>query len=194
MVLRASPDKLVIHSIFTEAGVATDRSRIAEKRYEDYKKSQEARMYNHPGPDARLVLVKKLQSLRATSNEENERLARITADLESLPSRNLFDVVGYNERNHLTEEAEAEEKRKAGIDNVVEKWNETHGLVDQTIITIQARLDELAREKQIREVHRDLPPPVDHDKMAVDEAKTAHQANLQRVAVVEVGTHSARRP
>lgn len=174
------------HSIFTEAAVAEDRSRRAEKRYEDYKKSQEARMYNHPGHDARLVLVGKLQALRTASNEESERLARIMVDLESLPSHNLFDVVAYNEHNHLTKEVEAEEKRKAAVEEVVKRWNEKHELVDRNLIAIQARIDELAKEKLAREVHRDLPPPEDKNKMAVEEAETAHRANMERVALVEV--------
>ena len=186
ITLCVSSNRLLVHSIFTEAGVAESRCRKAEKKYEDYKKSQEARMYNHPGHDARLVLVGKLQALRAASNEENERLARIVADLESLPSRNLRDVVAYNEHNHLTKEAEAEEKRKADVEEVVKRWNEKHELVDRNLLVIQTRLDELAKERRTREAHRDLPPPEDQDKMAVEEAETAHRANMERVAVVEV--------
>ena len=184
--MRVSPNGLLAHSIFTEAAVAADRSRRAEKRYEDYKRSQEARMYNHPGHDARLVLVGKLQALRTASNEEGERLARIVVDLESLPSRNLSDVVAYNEHNHLTKEAEGEEKRKAAVEEMVKRWNEKHELVDRNLLVIQARIDELAKERQTRETHRDLPPPEDRNKMAVEEVETAHRANMERFAFVEV--------
>ena len=130
--LALSPTKLFAYSIFIEAAVAVDRSQ-KEKRYEDYKKSQEARMYNHPGHDARLVLVQKLQALRTSSHTESEHLAQIVTDLGSLPSHNLFDVIAYNEHNHLTE---AEEKRKAAIDEVVRKWDEKHDLVDQNLLKI----------------------------------------------------------
>ena len=186
--LLISPTKSSAHSIFTEAAVAVDRSQKEEKRYEDYKKSQEARMYNHPGHDARLVLVQKLQALRTSSHRESERLARIVTDLESLPSHNLFDVVAYNEHNHLTAEGEAEEKRKASMDEVVKRWNEKHDLVDRNLLVLQSRLDELAQEKQAREAVRVLPDPVDHNKMAVEEAGAMHQANVQRVVAVEVRT------
>ena len=175
--------KSLAHSIFTEAAVAADRKEKADKRYEDYKKSQEARMYNHPGNDARQVLMNKLLALRTTSNKQNEHLERITADLESLPSHNLSEVIAYNEHNHLTE---AEEKRKAAIDEVVRKWDEKHDLVDQNLLTLQARLEELEQEKKARETFRDLPTPVDHDRMAIEGAETVHQANIQRAAVVEV--------
>lgn len=163
-----------------------DRSRKAEKRYEDYKKSQEARIYNHPGYDARLVLVDKLQVLRTTSHEESERLKRIVADLGSLPSHHLSDVVAYNEHNHLTEEAMAEDKRKAAIDEVLKRWDEKHEHVDRNLVALQAQLEKLAEEKRARETIRDLPPPVDPSKIAAEEARTAHQANVQRVAAVEV--------
>ena len=182
-----SPTKLFAHSIFIEAAVAVDRSQ-KQKRYEDYKKSQEARMYNHPGHDAQLVLVQKLQALRTSSHRESERLAQIVTDLESLPSHNLFDVVAYNEHNHLTVEGEAEEKRKASMDEAVKRWNEKRDLVDRNLLVLQGRLDELAQEKQAREAVRDLPDPVDHNKMAVEDAGTMHQANVQRVAAVEVRT------
>ena len=56
------------------------------------------------------MLVGKLQALCAALNEENEYLAHIMADLESIPSCNLHDVVTYNEHNHLIKKAEAEEK------------------------------------------------------------------------------------
>jgi len=161
-------------------------ARKAEKRYEDYKKSQEARMYNHPGHDARLVLVGKLQALRAASNEANERRARITADLGSLPSRSMFDVVAYNEHNHPTTEAEAEENRKMAVEDIVKRWNEKHDLVDRNLLALQARLDELAQEKQAREILRDLPPPETRDEMAVEEAENMHRTNVERVALVEV--------
>lgn len=177
------PTKSFALSIFTEAGLASDRKAKADKRYEDYKKSQEARMYNHPGHDARLVLVEKLQALRATSHKENEQLERIVADLGSLPSHNLSDVVAYNEHNHLTE---AEEKRRAAIDEVMKTWNEKHDLVDRNMLTLQARLEELAQEKEAREALRDLPAPVDYERMAVEEAETVRQVNVQRVATVEV--------
>jgi hypothetical protein len=180
------PNDSFARSIFTDAAVAADRSKKAEKRYEAYKKSQEARMYNHPGPDARSVLVEKLQALRAASHEESERLARIVGDLETLPSHKLSDVVAYNEHNHLTKEAEAEEKRMAAIDEVMERWNEKHEHVDRNLAAIKAQLDELAREKQARETFRDLPPPMDPNKMIVEEAETTYKVNAQRVAAVEV--------
>jgi len=143
-------------------------------------------MYNHPGHDARLVLVGKLQALRTASNEENERLARIMQDLESLPSRNLRDVVAYNEHNHQTKEGDAEEKRRAAVEEAVKRWNEKHELVDKNLLVIQARIDELANERQAREAHRDLPTPEDQTEMAVEEAETAHRANMERVALIEV--------
>ena len=97
-------------SVFTEAAVAVDRSQ-KEKRYEDYKKSREARII--AAPAMMHDSLQKLQALRTSSHRESERLARIVTDLESLPSHNLFDVVTYNEHNHLTVEGEAEEKRMA---------------------------------------------------------------------------------
>ena len=163
-----------------------DRSRKAEKRYEDYKKSQEARIYNHPGRDARAVLVEKLQAVRTTSHEENERLARIVADLGSLPSHHLSDVVTYNEHNHPTEEALTAEKRKAAIDEVEKGLNAKGDQVDRKIIALQAQLEELRKETRAREILRDLPPPMDPNEVAVEEAVTVHQANVQRVTVVEV--------
>ena len=71
---------------------------------------------------------------------------------------------------------------------MVKRWNEKHDLVDRNLLILRGRLDELAREKQAREAVRDLPDPVDHNKMAVEEAGTMHQANVQRVAAVEVHT------
>ena len=157
-----------------------------EKRYEDYKKSQEARIYNHPGPDARLVLVDKLQALRTSSHEQNENLARIVADLGSLPSHDLSDVVTYNEHNHLTEVALAEEASKAAITEVEERLKEQRDCVDRRVVELQARIDELAKEKEARELVRSLPPPVNPHKVAVEEAVIVHEANVQRVAAVEV--------
>lgn len=194
-------NKLVTHSIFTEAAVTVDRSRKAEKRYEDYKKSQEARIYNHPGRDARAVLMEKLRSLRTTSHDESERLTRIVADLGSLPSHHLSDVVAYNEHNHLTEEALTVEKRKAAIDEAENSLSTKHDRVDRSLIALQARLEDMAKEKQAREIIRDLPPPVDPNETAVEEAVIVHQANVQRVTVVEVRilpsillTHFAKSP
>lgn len=181
-----SNNELVTRSIFTEAAVMVDRSSRAEKRYEDYKKSQEARIYSHPGPDARNKLVEKLQALRASSHEQSERLARIVADLGSLPSCFLSDVVAYNEHNHLTEDVLAEGKRKAAIDEVEKRLNEQHDCVDQKLLDLRARLDELAKEKETRETARNLPPLVDPHEVAVEEAVIVHQANIQRVATVEV--------
>lgn len=143
-------------------------------------------MYNHPGHDARLVLVGKLQKLRAASNEEGERLERIMTDLQSLPTRDLLSAIGYNEHNHVTKEAVAEEKRKKAIDEVSKRWEEQHDLVDRNLLAIQARLDELAKERQAREILRDLPPPEHRNKMAVEEAETAHRTNVERVALIEV--------
>ena len=91
--------------------VTVDRSQ-KEKRYEDYKKSQEAQIYNHPSHDTRLIVVEKLQALCMSSHRKRECPAQFAMDLESLPSHNLSDVVAYSEHNHLTAEGEAE-KRKA---------------------------------------------------------------------------------
>lgn len=166
-----------------------DRSRKAEMRYEDYKKSQEARIYNHPGPDARRVLVEKLHTLRTSSHEESERLERVVTDLGSLPSHYLSDVVAYNEHNHLTEDALAEERRKAAIDEVEKRLNEKHDCVDRKLLDLQARLEELAKEKRAREVFCTLPPPMDPNEMEIEEAVNVHKANVQRVAAVEVCIH-----
>ena len=106
-----SPTKLFAHSIFIEAAVAVDRSQ-KEKRYENYKKSQEAQIYNHPSHYTQLVVVEKLQALCTSSHRKRECPAQFATDLESLPSHNLFGVVAYSEHNHLTVEGEAE-KRKA---------------------------------------------------------------------------------
>ena len=179
-------NELVAHSLFAEAAVTVNRSRKADKRYEDYKKSQEARVYNHPGHDARLVLMNKLQNLRMTSHDESVHLTRILADLQSLPSQHLSDVVAYNEHNHLTEEALAEEKRKAAIDELERNLNAKHDGVDHNLIALQARLEELTKEKRTREILRSLPPPADPNEIAVEEAATAHHANVQRVAAVKV--------
>ncbi|KAF9645302.1 hypothetical protein BDM02DRAFT_598699 [Thelephora ganbajun] len=176
--------------IFTEAAVAVDRSRKAEKRYEDYKKSQEARIYNYPSHDARQVLMAKLQTLRMSSHEESECLTRVIADLGALPSCHLSDVVAYNEHNHLTDETLAEEKRKAAIDEMEKRMNERHDHVDQNLLTLQARLEELTKEKQARKILRDFPPPVDPNEMAVDEATIVHQANVQRVVAVEASVQT----
>jgi len=162
-----------------------DRSRQADKRYEDYKKSQEARIYNHPGPDARLVLVGKLQALRASSYERNERLARIIADLGSLPSHHLSDVIAYNEHNHLTEDVLAEERRVAIVE-VEQRLEKQHDCADQKLVELQVRIDELAKEREAREIVRNLPPPVNPHKIAVENSVVVHAANIQRVAAVEV--------
>lgn len=163
-----------------------DQSRKAEKRYEDYKRSQEARLYNHPGPDARRILVGRLQSFRMSSHERSENLARVVTDLGSLPSHYLSDVVAYNEHNHLTEDALAEERRKEAIKEVEKRLNEQHECVDRKVLELQTRLDELAKEKEAREIIRKLPPPVDPNAMAVEEVVIAHETNVQRVTAVEV--------
>lgn len=181
-----SNNELAAHSIFAEAAVMVNHSRSAEKKYEDYKRLQEARMYNHPGPDARIVLVDRLQTLRASSHEQSERLARVVADLGSLPSHYVSDVVAYNEHNHLTEDALAEERRKVAIEELEKKLNEQHNCVDRKLVELQARLNELAKEKEEREVICNRPPSVDPREMAVEEATVAHKANVQRVAAVEV--------
>lgn len=177
---------MAAHSIFTEAAVMVDRSRISEKRYEDYKKLQEARRYNHPGPDARAVLVEKLQAIRASSYEQSERLARVISDLGSLPSHYVSDVVAYNEHNHLAEDALAEERRKAAIEELEKRLAEQHDCVDRKLLGLQVRLNDLAKEKEAREILLNLPPPVDPREVAVEEAAVAHKANVQRVAAVEV--------
>jgi len=163
-----------------------DRSKRAEKRYEDYKRSQEARIYNHPGPDARRTLMDKLQTLRMSSHERSEVMARIMTDLGSLPSHYLSDVVAYNEHNHLTEDTLAEEKRKAAIKEVEERLNEQHDCADRKLLELRTRLDGLAKEKEAREIVRSLPPPVDPNQMAMEEAVVVHGANAQRVTAVEV--------
>lgn len=172
--------------MFAEAAIAVDRSRKADKRYEDYKRSQEARIYNHPGYDARQVLMDKLLMLRGTSCGENKRLTRILADLQTLPSRHMSDVVAYNEHNHLTSEVSAQERRKAAILEGEKRLNEKHDCIDQTLIKLQARLEELTKEKQARETFLDVPPSVDPDEVVVVEAVAAHQANVQRMVAVEV--------
>ena len=179
---------MAAHSIFTEAAVMVNRSRMVEKRYEDYKKSQEARIYNYPGPDARLVLVDKLLALRTSSYEQNEHLTRIITDLGSLPSHHLSDVVAYNESNHVTEDALAEEKRKAAMAEVDRKLTERHECADRNLVELQARLDELAKEREAREIVHNLPPPIKPHKVAVEAAAVVHEANVQRVATVEVRT------
>lgn len=98
--------------------MTVDWSSRAEKRYEGYKKSQEARIYSHPGPDVRNRLVEKLQVLRVPSHEQNKRPAHITVDLGSPPPYFLSGIVAYNEHNHLTEDVLAEGKRKVAIDEV----------------------------------------------------------------------------
>jgi hypothetical protein len=177
---------LIAHSIFTEAAVMVNRSRTVEKRYEDYKRSQEARIYNHPGPDARFVLVEKLQTLRASSHEHNERLARVIADLGSLPSHHLSDVVAYNEHNHTAEETLAEETRKAALAEVEERLDEQHNCVDWKLVELSTRLDELAKEKEAREIVRSLPPPTNPHKVATEKTMIVHEANVQRVTALEV--------
>lgn len=172
--------------MFAEAAIAIDRSRKAEKRYEDYKRSQEARIYNHPGHDVRQILTDRRQTLYAEFHEENKRLKRIITDLENLPSHHLSDVVAYNEHNHVSEETLAQESRMAAIIEGEKRLNERHDHVDRTLTTLQAQLEELTKEKQAREIIRDLPPPVDPNEMAVEEAVTAHQANTQRLIAVEV--------
>ena len=173
--------------MFAEAAVTVDRSRKAEKRYEDYKKSQEARVYNHPGHDARRVLKEKLQTLHGTSCREGQRLTRILADMGALPSHQLSDVVAYNEHNHLSEEVLAQDRRKTAIVEGEKRLNDKHGLVDQNLKVLQDRLEELTKEKQAREIFRELrPSPVDPNEVAVEKAVTTHQANVERVVAVEV--------
>lgn len=171
--------------LLTDAAVTADRCRKAEKRYEAYKKSQEARIYNHPSYDARQVLVEKLQTLKGASHGENERFTRILADMGSLPSHHLSDVVGYNEHNNLAYEALAEERRRAVILEAEGRLKERHDQIDRNIISLKARLEELTKEKEAREVHRDTSPPVDPEEIAVEEALGLHQANVQRVVALE---------
>ena len=111
IALLISPTKLSSYRIFTQAAVTVDWSQ-KEKRYEDYKKSQEAQIYNHPSHYTQLVVVEKLQALCTSSHRKRECPAQFATDLESLPSHNLFDIVAYSEHNHLTVEGEVE-KRKA---------------------------------------------------------------------------------
>ena len=118
---------------------------------------------------------KKLQALHTSSHRESEHLAQIVTDLESLLSHNLFDVITYN---HLTVEGEGEEKRMGSIDEMVKRWNEKHDLIDWNLLILQGQLNKLAQEKQAREAIRDLPDHVDHNKMAMEEAGTMHQANM----------------
>lgn len=172
--------------MFAEAAVAVERSRKAEKRYEDYKKSQEARMYNHPGHDARQVLMEKLHTLRGASCGESGRLTRILADLGALPSHHLSDVIAYNEHNHVAEETPAQEGRRVVILEGEKRLNERHDHIDRNLIVLQARLEELTKEKHASQILRDLPPRVDPDQEAVEEVVTAHQANVQRLIAVEV--------
>ena len=179
-------NELITHSIFTEAAVTMDQCKKAEKRYEDYKRSQEARIYNHPSHDARQVLVDKLQALRGASIERNERVARIIADLGALPSHHLSDVVAFNENNHVSEEALAVEQRRACIDAADRRLNEGYYHVDRNLIALQARLEGVIKEKEAREALCNLPSPVDPDELAVEEALTLQQENVQRVIAVEV--------
>lgn len=167
-----------------------DRCKKAEKGYEDYKKFQEARIHDHPGHDPWQVGVGKLQALRETSHQENEHLTRILADLGSLPSHRLSDVVGYNEHNHLADKALAEERRRAAIAEVEARLKERHDHVDRSIIALKARLEGLINERQAREAHRDTSPPVDPDEMVVEEAIGLRDANVQRVVAVEVRSES----
>ena len=179
-------NELATHSIFTEAAVAWDQNKKAEKRYEDYKRSQEARIYNHPGHDARQVLVGKLQTLRGDSHESNERVMRIFADLGALPSHHLSDVVAFNENNHVSEEALAGEQRRACIDAADRRLNEGYRHVDRNLIALQARLEGLTKEKEAREALCNLLPPVDPDEIAVEEALSLQHETVQRVITVEV--------
>lgn len=172
--------------MFTAAATTADRGRKAEQKYEDYKRTQEARIYNYPGYDTREVLKKKLQVLRLASCEEKDRLAVIINDMEKLPSHRLSDVVAYNEHNHLTEEVLLQEQRSTTIVGGEQRLNERHDHLDQNLMVLQTRLEELAKERRARETIRDLPPPVDPDQMAIDEAVAVHQANVQRVIAVEV--------
>lgn len=114
-------------------------------------------------------------------------MKRILADLRTLQSPCLSDIVAYNEHNHLTEETLAAEKRRAIIVEAENKLKERHDHIDRNLTNLQAKLAELTKEKQAREVQRNLPPPpLDPNEMAVEEATTAHQANVQRVIAVEV--------
>ncbi|KAF9789894.1 hypothetical protein BJ322DRAFT_564468 [Thelephora terrestris] len=128
----------------------------------------------------------KLHMLRGTSHDESERLARIIAHLGNLPSHQLSDVVGYNEHNHPTGETLAGEKRRAVILEAENKLKEKHDHLDRNLIALQAKLEDLMKEKQAREVNCGLrPPPADPIEMAVEEAVAAHQTNVQRVVAVE---------
>lgn len=176
--------------MFAEAAVTVDRRRKAEKRYEDYKRSQESRIYNHPGHDARHMLMDKLQTLHRVSCGEDQRLTRILTDMGTLPSRHISEVVAYNEHNHPTEEALGQERRRAAIVEAEKRLNEKHDHVDQGLMDLQARLEELTKEKEAREINCELTPPMDPDEIAVEEALTVHQANVQRVIAVEVGCDS----
>lgn len=132
------------------------------------------------------MLVERLQTLRGTSHEANERLARVLTDLGSLPSHHLSDVVGYNEHNHLTEESLAEDRRRTTVTEMESRLKEGHDHLDQTILTLTDRLDKLRKERQAREVIRDLSPVVDPNEMAVEEVTATYKANVQRVVAVEV--------
>ena len=166
--------------------MTADRSAKAEQKLEDYRKTQEARIYNYPGYDTREVLQKKFQKLRRASCQEKDRLTVIINDMGTLPSHRLSDVVSYNEHNHVTKETLLQEKRTAAIVEGDQRLNETHDNLDQNLMVLQARLEELTKEKRAIEILRDLPPPVDPTQIAVDEEVAAHQANVQRVITVEV--------
>ena len=176
--------------MFADAAVTTNRCRVAEKKYQDYRKSQDARIYNHPGHDARQVLIEKLHTLRVRSNMENERFTHIVADMGTLPSHHLLDVVAYNEHNHLTAEALAEEKRRGVVIEAEKKLDEMHNSVDRDLTILRTRLDQLAKEKEATEVLRNLPQQVDPNEMAVEEAAASHRGNGQRIVVVEVRSGS----
>jgi len=68
--------------------------------------------------------------------------------------------------------------------------NEQHECVDRNLLELQTRLDELAKEKEAREVVRELHPPVDPDAKAVEEVAIEHEANVQRVTAVEVSVQT----
>jgi hypothetical protein len=87
----------------------------------------------------------------------------------------------------LTGETLAGEKRRAAILEAENKLKEKHDHLDRNLIALQAKLEDLMKEKQAREVNCGLrPPPADPIEIAVEEAVAVHQSNVQRVVAVEV--------
>ena len=78
------------------------------------------------------------------------------------------------------------EKRKAVIDEVEKGLNAKGDQADRKTIALQGQLEELRKETQAGEILRDLPPLMDTNEVAVEEAVAVHQANVQRVTAVEV--------